>query len=160
MAVTIRPMRVSDFSQVYELGLRCYNVREKPYNYWSISEVAAHLEGNPHLCYVAEADGQIVGFGLGEESYQILENTGHLEWIAVAPEYRRQGVATRLIQTLLRVYQELGKEQVVADISSENAASRGLARKLGLSEGISVTFFVKKLRPSTAEHLSPDHIGL
>ena len=151
MAITIRLMSVGDFAQVYELGLRCYNVQDKPYNYWSISEVAAHLEGNPHLCYVAEADGQIVGFALGEESYQILDNTGHLEWVAVAPEYRRQGVATRLIETLVRVYQELGKEQVVTDISSENAASRGMARKSGFSEGISVTFFVKKLRPSTPD---------
>jgi ribosomal protein S18 acetylase RimI-like enzyme len=139
-------MNVDDFTPVYKLGLRCYNVLDKPYNYWSIREVAAHLEGNPELCYVAEENGNVVGFVLGEESYQVLENTGHLEWIAVAPEYRRQGVATRLVEHIMRIYQGLGKEQVVTDISRDNAASRGMARKSGFTEGISVTFFVKTIR--------------
>ena len=31
---------------------------------------------------------------LGAESYEILEDTGHLEWVAVAPEHRRDGLAT------------------------------------------------------------------
>lgn len=145
MSITIRPMNVDDFAQVYKLGLRCYNVLDKPYNYWSIREVANHLEAYPHLCYVAEDNGQVVGFALGEKSYQILENAGHIEWVAVAPEYRRQGLATRLMETLVQVYRELGKKQVVGDISSDNPASRSMARKMGFREGISVTFFVKKL---------------
>jgi len=156
MAITIRPMSVDDFVQVYKLSLRCYDVQDKPYNYWSIREVAHHLEVNPCLCYVAEDDnGQVVGFALGEENFEILENTGHLEWAAVAPEYRRQGLATRLMETLVQVYQKLGKARVVADISSANSASRGLARKMGFDEGISVTFFVKELTilPCTVVHV-------
>ena len=145
MSAAIRPMSVDDLPQVYKLGLRCYDVRDKPYNYWSVKEVAHHVEENPDLCYVAEHDGQIVGFVLGEESYEVLEDTGHLEWIAVAPEHRGQGLASRLIETLVGIFRELGKARVVADISSENEASRGMARKLGFTEGISVTFFVKEL---------------
>ena len=148
MAVIIRPMSVDDFAQVYKLGLRCYNVRDKAYSYWSIGEVAHHLESNPHLCYVAEDGGQVIGFGLGEEKYETLENTGHLEWLAVAPEYRRQGVALRLIDELVRVFRELGRAAVVADISSANTASQGMARKAGFTAGVSVTFFVKELAPA------------
>lgn len=146
MAIIIRPMSVDDFSQVYKLGLRCYQVQDKPYNYWTIGEVAHHLETNPYLCYVAEGDeGQVVGFALGEENFAILENTGHLEWVAVAPEHRRQGIASQLMETLIQVYRQLGKSQVVGDVSSANPASRGMAHKLGFVEGISVTFFVKRL---------------
>ena len=145
MAITIRPMSVDDLAQVYKLGLRCYNVQDKPYNYWSIREVAHHVEANPGLCYVAD-DGKVIGFTLGEASYEVLENTGHLEWVAVAPEYRHRGIASQLIETMVRAFQELGKARVVADVSSDNGASRALARKLGFSEGISVTFFVKELR--------------
>jgi ribosomal protein S18 acetylase RimI-like enzyme len=148
MSATIRPMTIEDFAQVYQLGLRCYNVLDKPYNYWSIEEVAEHLATAPKLCYVAEADGRVVGFALGSESYEILENTGHIEWIAVAPEARRQGVASELLNTLVRVCQELGKAQVVTDISSANVASRGMAARNGFREGISVTFFVKDLAES------------
>lgn len=139
-------MGVRDFAAVYELGLRCYEVTDKPYNYWSIREVADHLETCPQLCYVADADGQVVGFALGTDTFEIIEDTAHLEWIAVAPEYRRHGLATRLLQTLLDAVEKLGKRSVVADVASDNEYSRGLARKVGFREGLSVTYFEKKLR--------------
>ncbi|MDQ3705114.1 MAG: GNAT family N-acetyltransferase [Chloroflexota bacterium] len=145
MAPTIRPMQLEDFPQVYKLGLSCYNVQDKPYNYWTIGEVADHFQNHLNLCYVADSEGQIVGFALGADSYEVMENTGHLEWVAVAPEYRRQGVASQLMQRLVEIYRQLGKAKVVSDISSANVASRGMARKLGFTEGISVTFFVKNL---------------
>ncbi len=116
MEATIRSMTVEDFAQVYRLGQECYVVEDKPYNYWSIREVAHHLSAYPELCFVAEDAGRIVGFVLGEKSYEILESTGHLEWIAVAPEYRKHGLATRLIDTIVDVFQQLGRTQVVADV--------------------------------------------
>ncbi len=138
-------MRVGDFADVYELGRRCYKLTDAPYNYWSIREVADHLETCPELCFVAEDEGKVVGFALGTDSFAIIEDTAHLEWIGVAPEYRRQGHATRLLQTLVDAVERMGKQHVVADISSDNAYSQGLARKLGFTEGLSVTYFTKDL---------------
>jgi ribosomal protein S18 acetylase RimI-like enzyme len=144
--VTIRAMRVGDFAQVYELGLRCYDVLDKPYNYWSIREVADHLQQNPGLCFVAEADGAIAGFALADETFELIEDTGHLEWVAVAPEFRRRGVASRLINAAADALRAAGKQRVVADIASDNPASRTMAARLGFTEGISVTYFQKELR--------------
>jgi len=143
--VAVRPMLVADFGEVYELGLRCYDVLDKPYNYWSIREVADHLERNPGVCFVAEGDGRVVGFALGDETFELIEDTGHLEWVAVAPEYRRQGVAARLIERAVEAFREAGKKRVVADIASGNEASRAMAARTGFTEGISVTYFVKDL---------------
>ena len=98
MEPTIRPMEVRDFAAVYELGLRSYEVTDKPYNYWSLREVADHLQSNPGLCFVADGDGRVVGFLLGDERFEILEDTAHLEWIAVDEEYRRRGIAQRLLE--------------------------------------------------------------
>jgi ribosomal protein S18 acetylase RimI-like enzyme len=141
-------MRVGDFAAVYELGLRCYRVEDKPYNYWSIREVADHLEGNPDLCFVAEHDGAVVGFILGEQTFEIIEDTAHLEWVAVAPEHRREGLAGRLLETAVDAVRRLGKSRVVADVATENEYSRGLARKHGFTEGLSVTYFTKELAES------------
>jgi ribosomal protein S18 acetylase RimI-like enzyme len=138
-------MTVRDFGAVYELGLRCYDVTDKPYNYWSIAEVADHLQNHPALCYVAEADGQVVGFVLGSDTFEIIEDTGHIEWVAVAPEARRQGLASRLLQTLVDEIAKMGRSSVVTDIAADNPYSRGLARKLGFSEGLTVTYFTKEL---------------
>jgi ribosomal protein S18 acetylase RimI-like enzyme len=139
-------MEVRDFAAVYELGLRCYKVTDKPYNYWSIREVADHLEGNPGLCFVAEADGRVVGFLLGDETFEILEDTAHVEWIAVDEAYRRLGIAQRLLEEAVTSVERLGKQAVVADIAADNPYSRGLAEKLGFEEGLSVTYFTKRLR--------------
>lgn len=146
MQPVIRPMRVSDFGAVYELGVRCYRVTDKPYNYWSIREVADHLQGSPDLCLVAEDDGNVVGFGLGASTFEIIDDTAHLEWIAVAPDYRRRGLGGQLLQSLVEVARRLGRTRVVADIASDNAYSQGMARKAGFVEGLSVTYFTKELR--------------
>jgi len=143
--VTIRSMKVEEFGQVYNLGLASYDVLDKPYNWWSIGEVANHLENYPDLCYVAVDGDRVVGFALGARDFELIEDTGHLEWVAVDSEYRGQGIASRLMTAALARYKELGKRQVVSDIASDNPASQGMARKLGFTEGISVTFFVKKL---------------
>ena len=65
--------------------------------------------------------------------------------MAVAPEYRRQGLGSRLLNQLVDKARELGCVSVVADIASENAYSRAMAQKLGFAEGISVTYFMKQL---------------
>jgi ribosomal protein S18 acetylase RimI-like enzyme len=146
MEPVIRPMEVRDFASVYDLGTRSYDVTDKPYNYWSIREVADHLERNPRLCFVAEADGRVVGFLLGDETFEILEDTAHFEWIAVDEDFRRRGIAQRLLEEGAAAVERLGRTAVVADIASGNAYSRGLATKLGFEEGLSVTYFVKRLR--------------
>lgn len=146
MEATIRPMEVCDFAAVYELGRRSYDVTDKPYNYWSLREVADHLETNPGLCFVAEADGRVVGFLLGDETFEIIEDTAHLEWLAVSEDHRRRGIAQRLLEAGVTAAERLGKSAVVADIAADNPHSRGLAQKLGFTEGLTVTYFTKRFR--------------
>lgn len=146
MSTTIRPVDVEDLPAVYRLGTRCYERHDKPYNYWSVREVADHVETSPELCFVAENAGEVVGFALAAPSYEFLENTGHLEWLAVAPEHRRDGLATRLIEAVVEQLRARGCEDVVADVSTANEASRGLFERAGFEEGISVTFFTRRLR--------------
>ena len=145
MSATIRPMTIEDLPAVYRLGTRCYHLHDKPYNYWSVREVADHVEGSADLCFVAEADGRVVGFALGAPSYEILEDTGHLEWLAVDPDHRRDGLATRLIDAVVEQMRALGRQDIVADVSSANEASRTLFARAGFDEGISVTFFTRRL---------------
>ena len=106
---TIRPMQVEDLPAVYRLGLECDHVLDKPYNYWTVREVAEHLETEPGLCFVADGEDQIVGFVLGAESYEVLEDTGHLEWVAVAPSARGRGIATDLIAVIVEELRRRGR---------------------------------------------------
>ena len=141
----LREMTPEDFAAVYRLGQRCYKVRDAPYNYWSIGEVAHHLEMFPELCLVADVDGDVVAFALGDSRFELIEDAGHLEWVAVDAAHRRQGLATRLIEEMIERFRRLGKRRVVADIASDNPYSRAMAQKTGFREGISVTFFEREL---------------
>jgi ribosomal protein S18 acetylase RimI-like enzyme len=138
-------MRVEDLPAVYNLGLRCYDVLDKPYNYWSVLEVAEHLEQEPGLCFVAVENGDIVGFALGAESYEILDETGHLEWVAVAPEQRRDGLATRLIDAFVEELRRRGRREVAADVSSANEAVQ--AGRLRRGDFRDVLHAPSRLRP-------------
>lgn len=145
MTATIRPMALEDLPGVFRLGLRCWDVLDKPYNYWSIREVAEHLETAPTLSFVAVDGGELVGFVLGSESYEILTDTGHLEWVAVAPERRGDGLGVRLIDAFVAELRTLERREVVADVSSTNEVSRAVFARAGFEEGIGVTFFTRRL---------------
>ena len=138
-------MDVEDVPAVYRLGTRCYRVEDRPYASWSLREVVDHFDRCPDLCFVAVDEGVVVGFILGDSSYEALGDVGHLEWIAVTPERRRLGVAARLVDAALARYRELGKTRVVGDIASDNAQSAAFARRHGFVAGPSVTFYVRSL---------------
>jgi ribosomal protein S18 acetylase RimI-like enzyme len=139
-------MTLEDLPAVYRLGTECYDLHDKPYNYWSVREVAEHFETSPDLCLVADGGGAVVGFALAAPSYELFENTGHLEWVAVAPQERRNGLAAKLIEAIVDRLRERGCSDVVADVSSANETSRTVFRRAGFEEGISVTFFTRRLQ--------------
>jgi hypothetical protein len=81
-------------------------------------------------------------YELGLRSYKLTDSPYNYWSIGEVADH----VATRLLQTVVDVAERMGKARVVADIASDNTYSQGLARKLGFSEGISVTYFTKELR--------------
>jgi RimJ/RimL family protein N-acetyltransferase len=49
---------------------------------------------------------------------------------------------------MVDTFERLGNRRVDADVASDNEYSRGLTRKLGFTEGLSVTYFVKEFPAS------------
>jgi ribosomal protein S18 acetylase RimI-like enzyme len=145
MPIEIRPMTPHDFGQVYELGCRSWSVADVPYNFWSMSEVADHLENHSEFSFVAVDGERVVGFVLGSEQYECAPDLAHLEWIAVDRAHRRQGIAARLVDTVLSAFRKCGRPRVMADVSSKNNASQETFRHLGFREELAVSFFVKDL---------------
>lgn len=81
----------------------------------------------PELFFVAEAEGRIVGTVMA--GYD-----GHRGWIytvAVAPGFRRRGIATRLMRDALKALRALGCVKVNLQILEENAAVAAFYETLG-----------------------------
>ena len=91
------------------------------------AELAAKLARDPELFLVAEAPGGIVGVVLG--TYD-----GRRGWIvrlAVHPDQRRQGIATRLVQEVEHRLAALGCPRVNLMVLPDNAEGLKFWQQLG-----------------------------
>jgi ribosomal protein S18 acetylase RimI-like enzyme len=143
-------MQIGDLLEVYQLGLRHFDPGELPYSHWCATEVALHLENEPDVCFVAEDDGQLIGFVLVASSYETLEEVAHIEWMAIAPEYQGQGIGKQFLLALQDELLRMGRSEMVADVASDNKSTLDILHKEGFQETVSVVF----LKRSVAEPFS------
>ena len=87
--------------------------------------------GYPHL--VAEMNGKVIGYSYVSLYRQRSAYSKTVEnAIYIDPDYRGMGIATKLMNALLPICEEIGLKQVIAVIGdSENHGSINLHRKLG-----------------------------
>ncbi len=81
----------------------------------------------PETCVVAECDSQVAGFvatrAVAADEFEILN-------LAVAPEFRRRGVALALLSHVM----ERGDGTWFLEVRESNGAARALYRKAGFQE--------------------------
>jgi ribosomal protein S18 acetylase RimI-like enzyme len=96
-------------------------------DYW-IPRLTAYMNGenNPQMAlrqrvvYVATNNDQIVGFIAGHLTRR-LDCEGELEWIDVDTDYRRQGIASKLVRILAKWFEEQRVQKVCVDPGNEEA---------------------------------------
>jgi ribosomal protein S18 acetylase RimI-like enzyme len=95
MNVELATMTADDYDAVLDLwrstenvGLSSADTRES---------IHAYLERNPDLSLVARSGGRVIGALLAGHDGR----RGYLHHLAVAPEYRRQGIGTALVDASL-----------------------------------------------------------
>jgi ribosomal protein S18 acetylase RimI-like enzyme len=99
-----------------------------------LGEISEILESE--VAFVAEeADGGAVGFVLGRRRSP---GFGTLTDLYVAPEARRDGVATALVRALVAAFTELGIEQLDLDVQISNAVARSVYARWGLRDEVVV----------------------
>ncbi len=87
-----------------------------------------YIRRDPEGSFVAESDGKIVGFMLGEVrsgEFGLERPTGWIEVLGVDPDYRQQAVGRRLAEAMLERFRELGVERVCTLVSESR---EGLTR--------------------------------
>jgi ribosomal protein S18 acetylase RimI-like enzyme len=95
--------------------------------YW-IPRITAYMNGenNPQMAlpqrvvYVAEESGKVIGLIAGHLTRR-LDCEGELEWIDVATEYRRKGIASKLVGILAEWFMEQNVRKVCVDPGNEAA---------------------------------------
>lgn len=115
----IRPFRHEDIDAVMHLVDRTLEDRYTPDFFLGLWEVA------PQGFLVAEKAGKVVGFILG-----VLADVGTLRilMVCVAPEHRRQGIASTLLEQVTAVHQP---EVVCLEVKTSNAQAIRLYQRHG-----------------------------
>lgn len=105
---------------------------------WSEKSLEEELDNHTAHFLVAEADGEIAGYiGL----FVVCESC-YISNVAVFPEYRRQGVATRLLGSASELAAENGAESISLEVRPSNEAAVALYSGLGFDEvGLRKNFY-------------------
>ncbi len=110
-----------------------FDLNPKTYEEWRTWFFAHNVDNHPLI--VAEIDGQVAGYA-SLSSYREKEaykSTVELS-VYVGVEFRRRGVATALMEEILRMArQDSSVHTVVSVITSENAESEKLHHKMGFT---------------------------
>ena len=135
-AVAIRPARRADLDQVIEIDAIVTGLEKR--NYW-LSIFRRYGEGaRPERHFlVAEVDGRVVGFVIGEVRDWEFGSPpcGWVFAINVAPDLRLAGVATRLLQALCEGFRRLGVRKLRTILARDNTLILSFFRSQGMMAG-------------------------
>ena len=126
--MNIREMIETDYDQVYQLWLSCVGMGLNDLDD-SKEGIARFLQRNPQTCLVAVENQTIIGAILvGSDGRR-----AYIYHTAVHPNYRRRGIARKLVETVLTVVDELKIHKVALVVFKRNTEGNRFWEKLGFS---------------------------
>ena len=120
--VVIAPLSVDDVPEAIALSLAVFPGGGE-------TSLHACFTGEQNRFFAATADGVLVGFG----GYSIAADQADVIDVAVAPAYRRQGIARTLMQTVLADAQAQGAESIFLEVRASNTPASALYTALGFT---------------------------
>ena len=117
-------MNESHIAQIAKLETVCFS------DPWSENSIAPELK-NPLSLWLVAMDGETVAGYVGS---QAVMGEADMMNIAVAPDYRRQGIAENLINRLISALAEGGNHSLALEVRETNQAAISLYQKLGFAQ--------------------------
>ena len=97
---------------------------------WSKNSIEEEMNNMLANFIVAKEDAKIVGFAM---CWYIMDEC-HIGNIAVHPDYRKKGIATSLLNELLKGCNEHGTKSILLEVRVSNIPAQELYKKLGFEE--------------------------
>ena len=142
--VEVRELRIEDYDAVQRLWTEA-GLPFRPQGRDRPEKVAVELERGTGILLGAEVEGRLAGVVLGTHDGR----KGWINRLAVAPAYRRQGIARRLVGEVESRLEALGLDVTAALIESYNQESLGLFKALGYRHTPEVDYVSKRRSEAT-----------
>lgn len=125
MNMIIRKMTMDDIEQVLVIDRMSFSLP------WPERSFRFELTDNPaSRCWVAEMDGKLIGMVV---AWLIVDEV-HVATIATHPDFRRQGIAKKLLSHTLQHLRDEGAQSSFLEVRASNFAAQELYRKFGYEE--------------------------
>lgn len=157
--LTIRPAGLADADRLVPLERRCFS------DPWSALGFGELLAGPFGFGLVAEQGRTVTGYLIG----RAIAGEGEILNLAVAPECRRLGVGSQLLDAALQLLVGRGAREVFLEVRATNTAAQAMYQRRGFLElGRRRAYYrqpvedaiVLRLDLSTSQHSAPATVAL
>lgn len=123
MRIEVAPMTLEDLNEVLEIEVLAFSTP------WSRNSFLYELIENERAFYLTAKNeyGRIMGY----VGMWIVFDEGHITNLATHPQYRRQGVARKLMDELIAASKERGIRYLTLEVRRTNNEAQELYQKLG-----------------------------
>ena len=124
----IRLMTIEDYEKVYHLWLSCDGMGLNNLDD-SKDGIARYLDRNPDTCFVAEESDEVIGVIIAGHDGR----RGFIYHTAVNPNYRNQGIATKLVEAAMDALKANGINKVALVVFDRNKDGNAFWEKVGFT---------------------------
>ena len=137
----IRKMLVGDYEEVYALWMSCSGMGLNDLDD-SREGIAKFLTRNPDTCFVAIEQGGVVGVILAGHDGR----RGYIYHTSVHPDYRKRGIATKLVNTAMEALEGCGINKVALVVFARNQGGNSFWERTGFTIREDLTYRNKTIR--------------
>lgn len=123
MLIEVAPMKLEDLNEVLEIEVLAFATP------WSRNSFLYELLENERALYLTAKNelGRVMGY----VGMWIVLDEGHITNLAIHPDYRRHGVAHKIMTELLAVSKEKGIRYLTLEVRRSNTPAQELYQKMG-----------------------------
>jgi ribosomal protein S18 acetylase RimI-like enzyme len=140
----IRVMEADDLDAIVNIDTKVLGETRR--DYW-MTKIVKQAESRPHdASLVAEMDGKVIGFILGEVSgweFKVPNNIGWIDTIGIDPDYQNRGIAKGLASTCVQNLKQYSVDTIYTLVNWNDWDLLQFFHAMGFSRGDMINLVLK-----------------